>query len=297
MILWSIRYVQPGAIDLRIQCCPSFFSDALIAPLSSTHRQSVDEAGETSDDSDSPNPLSFAAAERRPQQLDFCWEWEHERTAPDEHVQGNIPIKVGRCRPFPLNQVMLLDVSELVSESYFDSKSHPTIQHYLQNQSHWQSLDKGAMKMKQFQPHIRAPNDPNFSSTHLPLKEELDTSLLLHTIDHVLKRHANKPSNGQHSINIYDTSIPTSFIKTVKPQQQLPHVDYHHSELKHVKRQSPNHVRPWSMEMPLSSGGFFLCIYGSFDDYTIWLKDDGHAQFANPPICVFVPQGCVLLWR
>ena len=298
MIRWSIRYVQPGSVFLRLQCCPSFFSDAFIAPLSSTHcLQSVDEAGETLDESDSPNPLSFTAAVRRPQKLDMCWEFEDDLTDPDDDVEGKIPIKVGRCRPFPLNQVMLLDVTGLVSKSYFDSKSHPTIHHYLQNQSNWRSLDKGSMKMKQFEPHIRAPNDLNFSSKHLPLKEERDTSLLLHAINHVLKKHANKPSNTRHSINIYDASTPTSFLKTVKEQQQLPHIDYKHSELNHFKGQSPNHVRPWSMEMPLSSGGFFLCIYGSVDDYTIWLNDDGHAQFANPPICVFVPQGCVLLWR
>ena len=51
------------------------------------------------------------------------------------------------------------------------------------------------------------------------------------------------------------------------------------------------------MELPLSSGGFFLCIYNSYEDYTIWLKDDYHGQFANPPICVGVRLGYVLLWR
>ena len=114
---------------------------------------------------------------------------------------------------------MLLDVSNIVPEYYFDAKSYPVIQRYTQTKSNWLSLDKGSMKMKPFRSHIRARNDPNFTNTHLLLKEEPATDCLLCAIDHVLTKHANKPSIvTQHSVKIYDADIPSSFIKTVKQQ-------------------------------------------------------------------------------
>ena len=71
------------------------------------------------------------------------------------------------------------------------------------------------MKMKPFEPYIRATNDPNHTGTRLLFNEGSDTNCLLHAIDYVLRTHANKPSD-QHSVNIYDANIPTSFIQTVK---------------------------------------------------------------------------------
>ena len=150
--------------------------------------------------------------------------------------------------------------------------------------------------MELFGSHIRATNDPNHTGTRLPFKEGSVTNRLLHAIDCVLRNHANKPSNlTWNSVNVYDANIPTSFIQTVKQQQQLPHLDYHHSELKLFEAQTPicDHITPWSMGIPHSSGGFFLCDSSSYDDYTIRLKDGSYGQFANPLICVcFFPKPC-----
>ena len=100
-------------------------------------------------------------------------------------------------------------------------------------------------------------------------------------------------------VNLHDAIIPIVLLKTIKPRQQLPHLDFHHKELKQFEGQTSadEPVKPWSMDIPLTSGGLFLSIYGSYNDYTHWLVDRDHDQFANPPICVFVPQGHVLLWR
>ena len=152
-------------------------------------------------------------AERCPQPVDMNWVFTNDIVPPDDCVLGHYPIRVGRCDPFLLDQVMLLDVSDLGPSLCFEAKSHPTIQHYTYTKSNWSSLAKGSLKMKTFEPHIRATNEPNRTGTRLPFKEGPDTTLLLRAIDYVPRTHANKPPNPtRHSVNIYDANIPTSFI-------------------------------------------------------------------------------------
>ena len=80
----------------------------------------------------------------------------------------------------------------------------------------------------------QAINDPTPTGLCLPFKEGLKTHRLIHAVDHVLTKHAIKPPNlpsAQNSVSLYDVTIPTSFMATIKQRQQLPCFDYHHREL------------------------------------------------------------------
>jgi hypothetical protein len=251
----------------------------------------------------------------RPQHMDMCWDYiEDDTYLPPPDVQlpsGVSPIRVAKCDPFPLDQVMLLDLAHIVPPSYFDVDFHPTIKHYINRKSNWSSLDHGSMRMKSYVTHKRAKNDPNYTGSCLPFKECPETHRLLHAIDHVLMRHGNKPPycpSDNKSLNLHEANIPTVFLQTIVERQQMPHLDYHHKELKQFDGVNSHStiIKPWSMDIPLSPDGFFLSMYGSYTDYVTWRNNDNSStkdssnkdnHFANPPICMFVPQGSVLLWR
>jgi hypothetical protein len=232
---------------------------------------------------------------------------------PDVQIASGVsPIRVARCDPFPLDQVMLLDLAQVVPPTYFDVDFHPTIKHYIKRKSNWSSLDHGSMRMKIYEAHKRAKNDSTHTGSCLPFLECPETHRLLHAIDHVLMRHGNKPPHlpsDNNSLNLHEAIIPTVFLQTIIERQQLPHLDYHHKELKQFEGVTSDSrvIKPWSMDIPLSPGGFFLSMYGSYTDYVTWLhnedssnedsSNEDSSRFANPPICVFVPQGSVLLWR
>jgi hypothetical protein len=206
---------------------------------------------------------------------------------------------------------MLLDLAQMVPPSYFDVDHHPTIKQYINTKSNWFSLDHGSMRMKSYLAHKRARKDPNYSGSCLPFKDCPETHLFLHAIDHVLMKYGNKPPYHQldnKSLNLHKAIIPTAFLQTLVERQQMPHLDYHHKELKQFAGANSHStsIKPWSMDIPLSPDGLFLSMYGSYTDYVKW-RDNDHSSttdssnednhFANPPICVYVPQGSVLLWK
>jgi hypothetical protein len=245
----------------------------------------------------------------------MCWEYVTDDTfspPPDVRLPNGIsPIRVAKCDPFPLDQLMLLDLAQMVPPSYFDVDHHPTIKQYINTKSNWFSLDHGSMRMKSYLAHKRARNDPNYSGSCLPFKDCPETHLFLHAIDHVLMKYGNKPPYHQldnKSLNLHKAIIPTAFLQTLVERQQMPHLDYHHKELKQFAGANSHStsIKPWSMDIPLSPDGLFLSMYGSYTDYVKW-RDNDHSSttdssnednhFANPPICVYVPQGSVLLWK
>lgn len=203
-------------------------------------------------------------------------------------------VRCATCRPFPPEQVVLVDLSFLPDDFFSPSTQPEMVRHYER------MVNNPKSEVGSFREFMHWGRAKNFGCRFQFGGEERNTDAFVGVLNHFLIKYGGKDQEAKdrNSAILLRDEWSLGWLSTVLERMQDPHVDYGHKRLSEYKTMSGKRslnkagqpLLPWSFDMPLTQGGLRLAFYGIDDP-------QNPSALLETPVEMYVPPKHVMLWR